>query len=236
MMVKSGWFWMLPVLFCAAAVSAGAGDAVKEGKLGYSWSATAAYPLPGPEAADATLRQWLEEHVASQVAAAGGLASANPVSPEGSWTLEVEYELFRPSESIASVLFTTFTHASGAAHPMTALDAVTIDLEKGKRLALADLFGKPETALAIMAENAPRLAEAALREEHPEAADDVVWIREGFRPTPENYACLVVEPDAVRVHFQRYQILPYVFGSPNIRIPLGLLEGAEPKPAVWPGR
>lgn len=230
------------LLIMAALSCAGAGDsaegALPRREMGYTWTVKAAYPETGNEAADEAVRGWLERHVADHVAESGELASASPDFPVGEWTMQVEYTVTRPSRDVVSIVFSTCTYPSGAAHPLTTLDAVNCDLRNGALLHPADLFEDPEQAVAIMAEHAAGLIGESFRNRHPDqfpnGVEDGAWFAEGFRPTPENYSCLGLEAEGVRVYFQQYQILPYVFGSPNALIPLDLLAPAGPNPAIWP--
>lgn len=206
-------------------------------EMGYTWTVKARYPKLEAEAAERALGGWLEKHIEKSVAESAGLAVADPDLPEGTWEMDVGYETTKPSEHILSVMFTTYTYPSRAAHPMTTMNSFNVDLATGRILEFADLFGDPEKALAIMSEKAPALVNEYLMREYtkdlPNGIEDDAWFKDGFAPETKNFSCLGLEPDGVRVYFQKYQVLPYVFGTPSAFMPLSMLEPALPNPEVW---
>ncbi len=62
---------------------------------------------------------------------------------------------------------------------------------------------------------------------------DAVLFEDGFGPTRENFRDFVLVPGGVRVIFQEYQILPYVFGLPEAFYSLEMLAPAEPRLEDW---
>lgn len=235
-------FWVLALLLALSAAMARAeedgGEETTKHTMSYTWKVKAEYPNLGVETTDRVLQEWLEKYIEKCVSETSGLASVDPDYPEGNWEMGITYDITKPSEKIASVLFIVYTYPSGAAHPMTTLSAVNLDITEGKRLELADLFEDPRQAVAIMSENAQQLINEHLKQEYgdvlPNGIEDDAWFKNGFDPVPENFSCLSLEPEGVRVHFQQYQVLPYVFGLPNALIPLSLFEPARPNRNVWP--
>ena len=223
---------VLAAVFMVCGVGAAA-DAPGKARLVQAWTVEAEYPQTGVAEMDRRVREWLEAHINATMAEVA-VVSVHPEYDGESWDMGVGFETVRSLPMVVSVVFETYTNPSRAAHPMARRDVLNFNGETGRELGLGDLFADPERALAIMAEHAPRLVEAALREANPEAQlDGDAWFADGFSPTRENYAALVPEKGGVRVIFQKYQILPYVFGMPEALIPLGLLEPAGPNCALW---
>lgn len=228
----------LMLALAALSLTANAGEAKVEGEAGLSfvWEADAKYPVVGNEAIDKRLRTWLEEHINAMVSDAAVVA-VDPDFDGERWSINVTHETARPSPRVVSVVFATYAGSNRAAHPMTYYDVLNFDADLGKELTLGDLFLNPEAALEIMAQNAPRLVKRQLGDLRPDVfpdgADDDVFFMEGFEPKAENYSALALEPNGVRVIFQKYQILPYVFGNMDVYFPLSLLEPAGPNHVWW---
>lgn len=230
------------LILVAALIFAVAAAAAGEEKVNvkYRWSVEASYPKTGMEKIDEQLQEWMEEHIALSVGEASELASADPEFSEGGWEMSTGYEVTRPSDKALSVVFETYFFPSHAAHPSGMMQAVNFSSATGEVLTLDDLFDDPDKALALFSEHAPRIVSERLTREHrddfPDGLPDDAWFKDGLAPSRDNYSCLGLEPEGVRVYFQQYQILPYVFGMPDPLIPLSVLEPAGPSREVWPGR
>ena len=228
---------LLTVAVALAAASTMAGERKLE--MEYTWTVEASYPGFDNEAADAAVRSWLESHIEKLMDDGKAMASADPVRPKGSMSVSIDYGVARVAEKYGSILFHTSIYPSGAAHPMQYADSLLLDLATGDSLTLNQLFVDPDKALAIMSGHAPGLLKKYLAEERsdafPEGVGDDVLFMEGLKPEPKNYDCLELAPEAITVHFQPYQVLPYVFGMPSVTFPMELLEPAGPNPSIWGG-
>ncbi len=232
-MTKSGTVLFLAVFaigsLCAAA------PAAERRQAAYDWKVRVAYPETGNGNIDADLNQWLENHVNTLIRDMAGV-TLMPDLPEMTGEIDIDYRIARPSHRVLGVVFTTYRSPARAAHPMTLVDTLTYDLRDGSVLTLEDMFGKPDVAVAVMSREAPRiLAEYVAATTGDAACDDSVLFRDGFAPDRENFRTLVLEPGGVRVIFQQYQALPYVFGLPEAFYPLSSLALAEPDYALWGG-
>lgn len=169
--------------------------------------------------------------------------SKSPDPPEDGvyMTVNVTVAAARPTATVATVVFDAFSVVRSAAHPSSLVEAVNIDLATGRRLALADLFDKPDAALGIFAALSPALVGRWMRDTlggnmPPDFdAEKDEGVKDGTAARPENYeGNIAVEKDGLRIHFQEYQLFPRLFGRPTITIPLSELSPAAPKAAVWP--
>ena len=219
----------------ALAVASWAFTGEEGASAAYGWKVDADYPVAGIPEIDTELREWLGENIRRNVTDYAGVV-IEPDFPEDNWWMGVGYEVSRPSDRAVSYIFTTILSPEKAAHPMTLVDVLSFDAASGKRLAFGDVFARPEAALEIMSRHAQKLAKEKLIKEHPDTAEyltDDMWYKEGFEPKQENYAALVLEPGGVRVVFQRYQVLAYVFGNPEAFFPLELFDVAGPNLTYW---
>lgn len=157
-------------------------------------------------------------------------------------SIDVTVEASSPAPGVAVLVFDAFSVLRAAAHPSSWREAVNIDRATGRKLALGDLFEKPDAALALFARLAPERVGAWMRENLGEKAPPDFdplkdeGLLEGVAARAENYTGNVaVEKDGVRVLFQEYQLFLRLFGRPEITIPLSELKDAGPRAEVWPG-
>lgn len=216
------------------------GDAGKAGprvgKLEHRVVMDVEYPITGQAKVDRVIQEWLEAHLKSTMDSMSGVG-LDPDHAESVNTISVGFHETNPSARAASFIFDTYTYPWRAAHPMSYVSVLNIDLDKRERLGLADIFTYPERALRLFAEKAPAAVKRDLAERFPDqfpdgVQSDIVFM-EGFDAKEENYSAVSLEPNGVRILFQLYQVLPYVFGKPEAFIPLKELEEAGPKLGLW---
>lgn len=233
-------FLILAVVLAAAVGQARAQDGATGGRIDFAWTVEASFPKLGHPIIDKKLQEWAEKNVADNVGEARDLASAD--FEDGAWEYWLTYTKSEPSPAAVSVSFEGYTYPKGAAHPTGKMTVLNFATDTGEELKLGDLFQNPDKALEIFSQNGKRLLTEALRTTAPDNfktkadIDGLVWFDEGFKPVPENYACLELAPEGVRVVFQQYQVLPYAFGMPLAVYPLELLAPAGPSAKVWPKR
>ena len=218
------------IVFGASAAPSGEGE---RGKLKYTVAVAAEYPIVGVESIDGRLRDWLGEHIGDMVDSFDGIV-VDPMLVDGSVEIGVDFTVSRPSGRAMSVVFETYSFPSGAAHPMTRVDVVSFDMESGRMLGLDDIFADAGRAVRIMSAGAKAAVEREMVKKAPEfGKEDEVWFDDGFKARRRNYSALVLEPGGVRVIFQKYQVLPYVFGMPEAFFSLEELEEAGPRRELW---
>lgn len=225
-------------MLAAALRPVNAGEAERK-TLKHRWTIDAAYPQFGDDKIDAAIREWLESTITDIMEQSKG--EAITMRTEAFNENGIDYKEFQPSDDAVSVAFTVFTYPSGAAHPMTAITTRNYLRGSGKPLTLDDTFAKPDLALEILSQHAKANVKAYLKKNYPDAFEnddysmlDEDWFMDGTAPTRDNYDTLVLEPGGVRVYFQLYQVLPYVFGLVNYFVPVEDLEAAGPNGKIWP--
>lgn len=198
------------------------------------------YPQVGNEVVDDMIRVWLEEHVSEIMAAFSGVSVHPDMEDEDSSdSIAVDYAVENASPRATSFVFETFVFPYKAAHPSGRTDVLNFDMESGSWLTFTDVFDEPDKALAIMSTGAKKKIGDYLRGlDEVQFAEGLVdededWFTGGTEPTPENYAAFALVPEGVKVIFQQYQVLPYVFGMPQAIYTLEELEAAEPNLALW---
>ena len=230
------WCMLVAALLAVMVWMAAAGEGESRARLTSRWTVEAEYPQTGVQAIDKRIRTWLEEHINRTVADVV-VVSVDPDFDGENWDMGVTYKMSRPFRRVVSIVFETYTNPSRAAHPMARVDVLNFDAESGRQLHFEDFFEDPGLALEIMSENAPRLANEEMKKklakEYPEGLAAGDWFMEGFNAHPTNYAAMIPEEGGARVIFQKYQVLPYVFGMPEVFFPLDMLEAAVPEPALW---
>ncbi len=229
-------------LAAAALMLAGlfAGEAaaldVKTSSFTYAVDMQTKYPVTDNVKVDVDVREWLEGHLEKILQDWNGMA-VSPDLPDGGINVGVTFGTASASADILSVIFETYVYPSRAAHPSSRMDVLNYDLSSGERLGLADIFAKPEVALGIMSESGKGILEKTLQNSYPGeyvgGIPDSNWFMEGFAAEEKNFAALVLEPGGVRVIFQQYQVLPYVFGMPSAFYSLETLKEAGPRAEIW---
>lgn len=231
---------VLFILVAALGILAGAKGALAEQigpwrmeKAGMraEWKINAQYPVFGNPDVDNHIKAWLTAHAAGIMDQVKDNADADVA--EALFDLKIEYSVSATPSGALSVLFTTYSDSNHSAHPSAGLSALNFSPE-GKILFLDSLFAKPDLALEIFAQEAPKRIKQYYRDrkEDIEGVDDM--IADGTQPARENYSCYTLESDGIRIYFQQYQVVPYYLGMSDILIPLEALESAGPNPGVWP--
>ena len=138
--------------------------------------------------------------------------------PKGErFELNLSYEVKYSAKNLISILYNEFTFAGGA-HPNNSSTAFNYDLERGRMLALADLFMPSSDYLKVISDYC--IAELKKRK-----VGDDDWIRKGAGAKPENYARWNIVPEGLLVTFDSYQVAAYVEGPQEVIVPFAVLKG-----------
>lgn len=225
------------VLVCGLGVGGEeTGKASRTGTLEHQIALDVEYPITGQGKVDRLIQNWLEKRLERTLRSFSGVR-LDPDITESKVTLSVNYRETNPSDRAVSYIFDVYSYPFRAAHPMSKVHVLSVDLDRRERIDLESIFAHPKRALKIMAEKAPE----AVRKELVERLDGQVdeeevssaLFMEGFEPNADNYAALALEPNGVRVIFQLYQVAPYVYGKPEAFIPLSDFEEAGPRRELW---
>lgn len=143
--------------------------------------------------------------------------SAIPGTPPSG--LDGDYTVVRDRNGLISLRLVRSEYLGGA-HPSATVTTWNLDLERGRVLALADLFRPGSPWLSRLSS----LSRAALREALGADAD-AEWIDRGTTPDVKNFAAWALEDRDLLVTFQEYQVAPYALGAPQVRIEASDLRG-----------
>ena len=124
----------------------------------------------------------------------------------------------------AGVLWQDYQYLGGA-HGNLAVIAQNYTVPEGKALELADLFGRPDTALRLLSEQARR--ELLGRGLPPD------MVSPGTEPELENFQTFLLTEDGITLYFSPYQVAPWSEGVVTVTLPIDSLAEAEPHAEYW---
>ena len=124
----------------------------------------------------------------------------------------------------AGVLWQDYQYLGGA-HGNLAVIAQNSTVPEGKALELADLFGRPDTALRLLSEQARR--ELLGRGLPPD------MVSPGTEPELENFQTFLLTEDGITLYFSPYQVAPWSEGVVTVTLPIDSLAEAEPHAEYW---
>jgi len=131
--------------------------------------------------------------------------------------MDYDIDVIRPNqERLISVRLSNEGFQAGRAHPYHNHKVLNYDLNKGKVLALADLFKPKSNYLSVIS----KFANKKLTEK----LEDKWMINEGTKPIEKNYQVWNLENDGILITFDEYQVAPYVYGAQEIEIPYSELK------------
>ncbi len=140
-------------------------------------------------------------------------------------TLIINYSIEATSTDFMSVLLSSESYLVGMAHPSHAMDSVNFDLTTGKDLALGDFFAPGSDYLKIIADYAKSDILNQIKDGTYFSTEDYLDQSGGLLPDESNFQVFNVTPDALVVHFQEYQVGPYVSGPATTTIPWSIFKG-----------
>lgn len=183
------------------------------------------YPILGQNI-DVAVANWIDEIIAGFK----DDMEKNRVSPDmpDENSLIISYSLTAPSPKAASIALNVFSALAGYAHPGLNIMARTYSTDSGMRLGLSDMFRKPDRVLELLSAYCRNELEKRLG---PDA--DKEMIKEGTIAHYNNFSCLALTPEGLRVHFQPYQVGPWSIGAQVVDVPLKELIDAGPNMTLW---
>ena len=145
------------------------------------------------------------------------MSSFGPAPIQVQSTFDLKYEQTAPTGSILSIKFTMEGYVAGMAHPYHVIRTVNFDLEKGKDIALSDLFTANSDYLKTIA--AYCVSELSKRD-----IGFTDMFKQGADPTPDNYQDWNIASDGLVITFNEYQVAPYVSGPQTVTVPYSELK------------
>ena len=110
---------------------------------------------------------------------------------------------------VASVRLESYVYLGGA-HGLQSATFLNFDMESGRKLDRLELFSD---TVALWKLN----KEAFMRAREADLADAVLFVATDELPLPQNIA---VDSAGVRMHYNPYEIAPYVFGPTDYLLPM----------------
>lgn len=184
------------------------------------------YPSIGRNDVDSDIRQWVTEIADAFEQTFDFALFQSPQITYEPIELQADYTISRPSPKALSITFELWNHV-GESRPN--LDVITLNysLINGQRLALSDIFARPDIALTLMS----RLSRSRLLERYGMGRTQMLY--RGTEPLVENFSSLTLTPEGIRVNFQPYQVASWEMGVQKVEIPLEDLAQAKPCTVFW---
>ena len=185
------------------------------------------YPVLAPEFAP--LAQALRTYAQRQKSEF--MTSVNDIDKAGEaagypWEMHLTFDLRSQGADFVSVLGEgeSFT---GGAHGNPLLASFTLSRLDHRVIALPDLFGEPDQALAALS----TYARQTLTQRQRDRGGDASWIADGTAPKAENYAVFLIDTEGngkasgISVLFPSYQVASYAEGPQQVDIPASVFAG-----------
>ncbi|HAT1595458.1 TPA: RsiV family protein [Legionella pneumophila] len=150
-----------------------------------------------------------------------------PADAPGKTGLNITYAIPYQSASALSVRFNISIYHRGAAHPSNTVKV--LNFIKSQPVQLSDLFVPGSDYLQP-------IANLAKKEITAKKISDENWIKEGTKPTQENYSIWHFTKNGIAIVFNTYQVAAYVYGEQTVDVPLSLISAMvkpEISKAVW---
>jgi len=141
--------------------------------------------------------------------------------------LRANYTVSYASPRSFTVTYEIWTYTGGI-HGNNDILTLSYDVESGQRLLFEDLVVAPDTALERLADYCSKTLRNTLGEYLDEA-----MLKSGTAPELDNYSSFSLFPAGLRVHFQPYQVAPFVAGAQRVDVPLEILLDAGPHLNLW---
>ncbi|HAU1151888.1 TPA: DUF3298 and DUF4163 domain-containing protein [Legionella pneumophila] len=150
-----------------------------------------------------------------------------PADAPGKTGLNITYAIPYQSAHALSVRFNISIYHRGAAHPSNTVKV--LNFIKSQPVQLSDLFVPGSDYLQP-------IANLAKKEITAKKISDENWIKEGTKPTQENYSIWHFTKNGIAIVFNTYQVAAYVYGEQTVDVPLSLISAMvkpEISKAVW---
>ncbi|WP_282196213.1 DUF3298 and DUF4163 domain-containing protein [Turicimonas muris] len=192
-------------------------------------SVSMSYPVFGKKNIDKAIKFFVDNQAAAylQIANENFEAMDEESRKLAQWDMNGSFKVTQPSKDIVSIVFTIESY-SGGAHGNYSEEVLNFDLKTDRELQFQDLFEKPSVALKLLSQ----YCAPALKEEIGEQADTDM-IAYGTYPTLANFSEIQLIPGKVIIHFQPYQVAPWVEGAPQVIVPLEKLLEAKPETQIF---
>jgi len=145
---------------------------------------------------------------------------------EGPFLLEINYRLEFTSNKFVSIMFHYYTYEGGA-HPNTMNYSYNYNIEERNQILLyGGMFSDGYDFLNFLSIYCYEDIKRQYAERGVDLADVDYWIKDGTNPSePENFENFYFTDDVFAVHFDQYEVGPYVMGPFTVNIPYEEFKG-----------
>ena len=182
------------------------------------------YPVFGKMLIDQDIALWAHRVVETFTKGLGD-DHANPRQARNE--LRAGYTVSYASPRSLTVTYEIWTYTGGI-HGNNDIITLSYDVESGQRLLFEDLVVATDTALERLA----AYCSSALRNTLGEDLDETM-LKSGTAPELDNYSSFSLFPAGLRIHFQPYQVAPFVAGAQRVDVPLDVILDAGPYLELW---
>ena len=141
--------------------------------------------------------------------------------------LRANYTVSYASPRSLTVAYEIWTYTGGV-HGNNDIITLSYDVESGQRLLFEDLIVATDTALERLSAYCSNSLRNTLGDDLDEA-----MLKNGTAPELDNYSSFSLFPAGLRVHFQPYQVAPFVAGAQRVDVPLEVILDAGPHLYLW---
>ena len=114
-----------------------------------------------------------------------------------------------------SVILREESFADGA-HPAHNMETFNYDVKHHRELTVTDFVSLKDASTDSQTQLLSDLGEGDMPDQNTQS-----MIQEGTDPAnPDNFSKFTFDGDKVTIYFGEYQVAPYVFGEPEVKIPL----------------
>lgn len=181
------------------------------------------YPSFGAVLVDSDIATWIHQRISFFQE---GLKDIAVADPEYS-TLTVDYAVSHTSLRCISLLFTIKTQ-TGSPNVEEGLMTVTYQAQEGRRLALNDIFAKPEGLFSFLSQYCRR---ALIFRDW--ISPETVFIYQGTTPHPVNFMFFTITSYGLDIHFPPNHIASAFEGTVTVSVPMSELEPFAPNQELW---
>lgn len=112
----------------------------------------------------------------------------------------------------------------GAAHPWHTIDTYVYDYDRNKLVSIDEMFRPGVDYMTLLSQYSYQDLLAQSKEGDVGFVFDDAMVREGTKPTAENFSRILPIKDGLMIYFNEYQVAPYAAGPQQVAIPYAKLK------------
>jgi hypothetical protein len=182
------------------------------------------YPVFGKVLIDQDIAIWAHRVVETFTR---GLGDDQPNPRQSRNELRAYYTVSYASPRSLTITYEIWTYTGGI-HGNNDIITLSYDVESGQRLLFEDLVVATDTALERLADHCSKILRNTLGPDLDES-----MLKNGTAPELDNYSSFSLYPAGLRIHFQPYQVAPFVAGAQQVDVPLEVILDAGPYLELW---